>query len=79
MLRDLHLMVANLITIPADAPTARRALDAIRTACDRLGRPIYLGLAVMASTLLDSRVSVQRDGHFVFEDATANLTTENSS
>lgn len=68
MLRDVHLMVADpaaqvdafaeagadIVTIHAEAPTARAALDAVRAASDRLGRPILAGLAVMPGTPLDS-------------------------
>lgn len=68
MLRDVHLMVADpaaqidafaeagadILTVHAEAPTARAALDAVRAASDRLGRPILAGLAVMPGTPLDS-------------------------
>ena len=68
MLRDVHLMVsdpaaqidafaeagADILTLHAEAPTAGAALDAVRAASDRLGRPILAGLAVMPGTPLDS-------------------------
>lgn len=64
MVRDVHLMVADpaalvdecanagadIITIHAEAPSARAALDAVRAASDRLGRPILAGLGVMPGT-----------------------------
>lgn len=68
MVRDVHLMVADpaaqvdafadagadIITIHAEAPTAKEALDSVRAASERLGRPILAGLAVMPGTPLDS-------------------------
>lgn len=68
MLRDVHLMVADpaaqvdtfaragadIITIHAEAPSAKQALDAVRAASDRLGRSILAGLAIMPGTPLES-------------------------
>jgi len=68
VLRDVHLMVENpaahvdsfadagadLITVHAEAPGAKLALDAVRAASERLGRPILTGLAVMPSTPVES-------------------------
>jgi len=68
MVRDVHLMVADpaaqvdafakagadIITVHAEAPTARAALDGVWAASKALGRPILAGLAVMPGTPLDS-------------------------
>lgn len=67
MVRDVHLMVADpaaqvdafaeagadIITVHAEAPTARAALAGIRAASARLDRPILTGLAVMPATPLE--------------------------
>lgn len=68
MVRDVHLMVADpaaqvdafsnagadIITVHAEAPTARDALAKVRDASSRLGRPILAGLGVMPGTPLES-------------------------
>lgn len=68
MVRDVHLMVADpaaqveafakagadIITVHAEAPSAKAALDGVRAASQALGRPILAGLAVMPGTPLDS-------------------------
>lgn len=68
MVRDVHLMVADpaeqvdafadagadIITVHAEAPTAKAALSRVRAASVRLARPILAGLAVMPGTPLES-------------------------
>jgi ribulose-phosphate 3-epimerase len=68
MVRDVHLMVADpasqvdafaeagadIITVHAEAETAKAALAGVRAASQRLGRPILAGLAVMPGTPLES-------------------------
>lgn len=68
MVRDVHLMVsdpaaqvdafadagADIITVHAEAPTAKAALARVRAAELRLDRPILAGLAMMPCTPLES-------------------------
>lgn len=70
LVRDVHLMVAqpeehvaafakagaDIITVHAEAPTAREALAAVRAAATAEARPILAGLAVMPDTPLPSLV-----------------------
>ena len=68
MARDVHLMVdrpsrhvsafanagADIITVHAEADDAADALKLVRSASDRLQRPILAGLALMPGTSIDS-------------------------
>jgi len=66
--RDVHLMVdmpsrhvatfadagADIITVHAEADDAAEALNSVRSASDRLQRPILAGLALMPDTSIES-------------------------
>ena len=68
MARDVHLMVdrpsrhvsafaeagADIITVHAEADDAADALKSVRSASDRLQRPILAGLALMPDTSIES-------------------------
>ena len=68
MARDVHLMVdrpsrhvsafadagADIITVHAEAADAANALKSVRSASDRLRRPILAGLALMPDTSVES-------------------------